>query len=110
MFEEIINLAPLGHARTGQIKKLLLEKVSGDNATYSVYTEWPGCPDLDKYMLITTDPDTHDIVAIDFDAGPYLTIGDKIKEKTIVGFTYEGKYDNIKVILLDDRPTDTISD
>lgn len=110
MFEEIINLAPLGHARTSQIKKLLLEKVNGDNAIYSVYTEWPGCPDLNEYMLITTDPETNDIIAIDFDAGPYLAIGDKIKEKTIVGFTYEGKYDNIKVILLDDGNTNTVSD
>lgn len=110
MFEEIINLAPLGHARTRQIKKLLLESVNGDNAVYSVYTEWPGCPDLDKYMLITTDCDTQDVVAIDFDSGPYLAIGDKIKEKVITGFTYTGNYDNIKVILLDDGNTDTVSD
>lgn len=109
MFEEIINLAPLGHARTRQIKKLLLETHDDINATYSVYTDWPGYPDLSDYMLITTDPETNDIVAIDFDAGPYLSIGDTIKDKTIVGFTSDKNFSNVKVILTDEC-ANTISD
>ena len=60
-------------------------------------------------MLITTDPDTRDIVAIDFDGGPYLTFGTQIKGATVVGFMYEGEYNNIKVILLDDGNTNTVS-
>lgn len=110
MFEEIINLAPLGHAKSPQIKKLLLEKVNGDNAIYTIYTEWPNCPDLNNYMRISIDSETKDILAIDFDSGPYLSIGDRVKDKLITGFTYDGDFNNIKVILLDDGNTNTVSD
>lgn len=106
MFKEIINLAPLGHARTGQVKKLLLEKSDEKCATYSVYTEWPGHPDLNNYMLINYDPKTKDITSIDFDAGPYLAIGDHIDNKLITGFTYTGEFQNIKISLLDDSISD----
>lgn len=110
MFEEIINLAPLGHARSPQIKKLLLEKVNGDNAIYSIYTEWPNNPNFSSYIRINIDPETKDIIAIDFDSGPFLSIGDRVKNKLITGFTYEGEYNDIKVILLDDGNTNTVSD
>lgn len=108
MFEEIINLAPLGHAKTRQIKKLLLDRHDEINGVYSVYTEWPGYPDLNDYLLVTTDPTTKDIIAIDFDAGPYLSIGDTVKDKTIVGFTSDKNFSNIKVILTDGC-TNTVS-
>lgn len=98
--KKIIDLSKAGHAITPQIKQLHLESQNGHSGIYKVYTKWPDSPDLDDYLRIGYDDEKH-IKFIDFDSGPYLTIGSKVDDYTITGFTHNGNFGDIKVIIDD---------
>ena len=98
--EEIIDLTKAGHAKTPQIKQLHLESQNGHSGVYNIYTKWPDCPDLDDYLRIGYNDEKH-ITYIDFDGGPWLTIGSKVDDYTITGFTHNGNFGDIKVIVDD---------
>ena len=99
--QEIIDLSKAGHALTSQIKQLHLESQSDHNGVYKVYTKWPGHPDLDDYLRIGYNGEKH-INYIDFDGGPWLTIGSKVGDYTITDFTHNGNFGDVKVIVQDD--------
>ena len=99
--QEIIDLSKEGHARTSQIKQLHLESQKGHSGVYKVYTKWPGHPSLDDYLRIGYDDENH-IKYIDFDGGPWLTIGSKVGDYTITDFTHNGNFGDVKVIVQDD--------
>ena len=99
--QEIIDLSKAGHALTSQIKQLHLESQSDHNGVYKVYTKWPGHPNLDDYLRIGYDDENH-IKYIDFDGGPWLTIGSKVGNYTITDFTHNGNFGDVKVIVQDD--------
>ena len=96
--QEIIDLSKAGHALTSQIKQLHLESQSDHSG---VYTKWPGHPNLDDYLRIGYDDESH-INYIDFDGGPWLTIGSKVGDYTITDFTHNGDFGDVKVIVQDD--------
>lgn len=98
--QEIIDLSEAGHARTSQIKQLHLESQNGHSGVYKVYTKWPGHSDLDDYLLIGYDNERH-IDYIDFDGGPWLTIGSKVGDYIITDFIHDGEFREIKVIVDD---------
>ena len=98
--QEIIDLSAAGHARTSQIKQLHLESQNGHSGVYKVYTKWPGHSDLDDYLRIRYDKERH-IDYIDFDGGPWLTIGSKVGEYIITDFIHDGEFREIKVIVDD---------
>ena len=98
--QEIIDLSAAGHARTSQIKQLHLESQNGHSGVYKIYTKCPGYPDLDDYLRIGYD-DNKCISYIDFDGGPWLTIGSKVDNYTITDFTHNGDFGDIKVIVDD---------
>ena len=99
--QEIIDLSKEGHARTSQIKQLHLESQNGHSGVYKVYTKWLGYPYLDNYLRIGCDEEKH-IKYIDFDGGPWLTIGSKVGDYTITDFTHNGNFGDIKVIVHDE--------
>ena len=99
--QEIIDLSKVGHALTSQIKQLHLESQSDHSGIYKVYTKWPGHPNLDDYLRIGYDDENH-INYIDFDGGPWLTIGSKVGDYTIIDFTHNGNFGDVKVIVQDD--------
>ena len=99
--QEIIDLSAAGHARTSQIKQLHLESQNDHSGIYKVYTKWPGYPDLNDYLRIGYDDEKH-IKYIDFDGGPWLTIGSKVGGYTITDFTHNGNFGDIKVIVQDE--------
>ena len=99
--QEIIDLSKAGHALTSQIKQLHLESQSDHSGIYKVYTKWPGHPNLDDYLRIGYDDENH-INYIDFDGGPWLTIGSKVGNYTITDFTHNGNFEDVKVIVQDD--------
>ena len=98
--QEIIDLSKAGHALTSQIKQLHLESQSDHNGVYKVYTKWPGSSDLDDYLRIGYNDEKH-IVYIDFDGGPWLTIGSKVGDYIITDFIHDGEFREIKVIVDD---------
>ena len=98
--QEIIDLSAAGHARTSQIKQLHLESQNGHSGVYKVYTKWPGHSDLDDYLRIGYDKERH-IDSIDFDGGPWLTIGSKVGDYIITDFIHDGEFREIKVIVDD---------
>ena len=98
--QEIIDLSAAGHARTSQIKQLHLESQNGHSGVYKVYTKWPGHSDLDDYLRIGYDKERH-IDYIDFDEGPWLTIGSKVGDYIITDFIHDGEFREIKVIVDD---------
>ena len=98
--KKIIDLSKAGHAKTAQIKQLHLESQNGHRGIYKIYTKWPDSPDLDDNHRIGYDDEKH-IKFIDFDSGPYLTIGSKVDDYTITGFTHNGNFGDIKVIIDD---------
>ena len=98
--QEIIDLSTAGHARTSQIKQLHLESQNGHSGVYKVYTKWPGHSDLDDYLRIGYDKKRH-IDYIDFDGGPWLTIGSKVGDYIITDFIHDGEFREIKVIVDD---------
>ena len=98
--QEIIDLSAIGHARTSQIKQLHLESQNGHSGVYKVYTKWPGHSDLDDYLRIGYDKERH-IDYIDFDGGPWLTIGSKVGNYIITDFIHDGNFKKIRVIVDD---------
>ena len=98
--QEIIDLSAAGHARTSQIKQLHLESQNGHSGVYKVYTKWPGHSDLDDYLRIGYDDNKY-ISYIDFDGGPWLTIGSKVGDYIITDFIHDGEFREIKVIVDD---------
>ena len=98
--QEIIDLSAAGHAKTSQIKQLHLESQNGHSGVYKVYTKWPGYPNLDNYLRIGYDNEKH-IDYIDFDGGPWLTIGSKVGDYIITDFIHYVEFIEIKVIVDD---------
>ena len=98
--QEIIDLSKAGHAEIPQIKQLHLESQNGHSGVYKVYTKWLDSPDLDACLRIGYNNIRH-IDYIDFDGGPFLTIGSKVGDYVITDFIHDGNFKNIKVIVDD---------
>ena len=95
-----IDLRPFGHAFSPQIKQLRLEAEEGKEGIYSIYTKWPDSEDLDDYIRVGYD-DNKNILYVDFDSGPFLSIGSSIDNYTIKEFTHDGQFKDIKIVLHD---------
>lgn len=99
---EKYSLNNLGHARSPQIKEF--HKVSEEKGigVYSVFTQWPGHPNLDGYLRIGYSPETKEITFIDFDGGPWVSSGFELVDGCIVDhFEHDGDLNDIKVIIKD---------
>lgn len=98
--EAVINLKNEGHCHSPQIKELRLESETVGVGCYSVFTQWPGHPQLDNYLRIGYEPNTKEISYIDFDGGPWLTYGSIIQNKYVVtGFKHNGEFGDVKILL-----------
>lgn len=75
---KIINLH--GHCDYSATKKLILDHEDNGVGTYSIESKWKDSGESAPLRVIG------DIEAIDFDGGPYLSLGSKVEDYYVFGF------------------------
>lgn len=95
--KKIINLEREGHALSPWKKYLLLiNQLSDTEGIYKVITS-PGAP-----IYISYDNETKSALSIDFDGGPFLRVGSKVKDYSIKEFLGRVDFGTPNILLTSD--------
>lgn len=89
-----IDLNRLGRSRVKHYKELHLESEKDGIGVYTIHHEFPIRWGYD---------DNKQIVFIDFDEGPFLTLNSKVYDYKLIRIDHDENFNNVRIVLKDEN-------
>lgn len=94
--EKVIDLSKMAHERVPMVKRLVFDRSEGEDYIYKIDYYWTEDKQPGNLRI---SYDKGELLFIDFDGGPFLRVGCKIKNYIIKRFNHNGNFGNIEVVL-----------